>query len=111
VASYFTTKLSEELLPALSVQLPLLVAAAVSGPEYVSGARQESIPDPPGSEPAQLIDSGALYQPAPLAGRLGLAAVVGACVSYLTTKVRVELFPARSLQLPLTDVPFVSGPL
>ena len=77
----------------------------------MSGARQESIPDPPGSEPAQLIDSGALYQPAPLAGRLGLATVVGACVSYLTTKVPVELFPARSVQLPLTDVPFVSGPL
>jgi len=33
VPSYLTTKLSEELLPALSVQLPLLGAPPVSGPE------------------------------------------------------------------------------
>ena len=76
----------------------------------MSAVRQESIPDPPGSEPAQLIDSGALYQPAPFGERLGVATVTGALVSYRTTKLSDEVFPARSVQLPPTDVLLVSGP-
>ena len=53
----------------------------------------------------------ALYQPALFGDGVGVATVTGAWVSYLTTKVSDELFPARSVQLPPTGVLLVSGPL
>ena len=63
------------------------------------------------SVPLPLIVIGARYQPAALAARVGTAVVVGAAVSSRTVKLPVEVFPALSVQLPLSVVPEVSGPL
>jgi hypothetical protein len=71
---------SEELLPALSVQLPTSAVPVVSGPSYDSLALQAASPDV-ASLPTHSIDNAARYQPAALGGRFGVAAVVGATVS------------------------------
>lgn len=70
----------------------------------------ESMPESE-SVPLPLIVIGARYQPAALAARAGTAVVVGAAVSSRTAKLPVEVFPALSVQLPLSVVLLVSGPL
>jgi hypothetical protein len=76
----------------------------------LSEVLQESTPEVP-SVPLHVMVTGARYQPAPLGGRLGLAFVIGAMMSYLTVKAADELLPAMSVQLPPMLVPVVSGPL
>jgi hypothetical protein len=76
----------------------------------VTAVLQESMPEV-ASVPLQEIETGARYQPAPLGGRAGVASVFGATVSYRTTNVSAELLPALSVQLPVSFVPAVSGPL
>jgi hypothetical protein len=93
------------------VQLPVTVVPLVSGPLKSSCGLHEAMPEPPLSEPLQVIDSGLRYQPAAFGERLTLATVVGLCVSYLTTNGAEEVLPAMSVHVPLTLVPFVSGPL
>ncbi len=63
------------------------------------------------SVPAKLTESGALYQPAPLAARDGVAVICGALASYLTTTDRTDLLPARSRHSPLIVAAAESGPL
>jgi hypothetical protein len=70
---------------------------------------QESTPESP-SVAVAVIVTGARYQPAAFGGRAGAAVVAGAWESYRTVKLPFELLPARSVQLPLTVVPPVSGP-
>src|SRR5215211_7035990 len=110
VASYLTTTESDELLPASSVQLPVRVVPVVSGPLYVTAGLQVSMPDR-SSVPLHEIETGARYHPAAFGGRAGAASVFGATRSRRTTNVSAELFPALSVQLPVSFVPLVSGPL
>ena len=70
----------DALLPAWSVQPPIELALALSGPLYVSVALQESMPEV-ASVPLQLIETGRLYQPSWSAGRAGLTATVGGAES------------------------------
>jgi hypothetical protein len=70
----------------------------------------ESTPDSE-STPLPEMPIGARYQPAAFGARAGTAVVVGAAVSIRTTNVVDELFPAMSVQLPLSVDPAVSGPL
>jgi len=69
---------------------------------------QESIPESE-SVPLPLIVTADLNQPAPFGARAGAAVVVGAPVSSLTVKLPEPVFPALSVQLPLSVVPAVSG--
>jgi len=93
------------------VQLPVTFVPLVSGPLKSSWGRHEAMPEPPVSEPLQVTDSGLRYHPAAFGGRLTLASVVGASVSYLIMNGSEDVFPALSVHVPLTLVPFVSGPL
>ena len=61
--------------------------------------------------PLPEIVTGARNHPAAFGARAGAAVVAGGCVSYLTTKLPLELLPALSVQLPLRVAPGVSGPL
>jgi len=96
-------------LPAESVQLTLVLAPAVSGPLYAVEL-QESTPER-ASVPVPEIVTGPRNHPAPFGLRSGGAVVVGGRVSSLTVKLRPELLPALSVQLPPRVVPPVSGPL
>jgi hypothetical protein len=102
-------KLSEELLPALSVQLPVWSCCRVSGPLIGTGALQEAIPEV-GSTPLQLTT--AAPEPAVRVRRGGSASPwwPAPCVVVRTTE-SDELLPALSVQLPLRVTPVVSGPL
>ena len=108
-ASYLTRYASDELLPARSVHVTLRLVPVVSGPEYVVDVHET----PPESESAPLpeIEIGVRYQPAAFGARAGTAVVVGAAVSIRTTNAADELFPAMSVQLPLSVDAAVSGPL
>jgi hypothetical protein len=64
-----------------------------------------------GSAPLPEMAIGARYQPAAFGARAGTAVVVGAAVSIRTTNVADELFPAMSVQVPLSVDAAVSGPL
>src|SRR5262245_7837997 len=109
--SYLTMNGSEELLPAMSVHVPLTLVPFVSGPLWLRSVRHDATPDPPVSVPSQLRVNGALNQPAPLGGRLGSTVVSGGTVSYLTRNESDELLPALSVQLPVRFAPVVCGPL
>src|SRR5262245_4247558 len=109
--SYLTMNGSEELLPAMSVHVPLTLVPFVSGPLWLRSVRHDATPDPPVSVPSQLRVNGALNQPAPLGGRLGSTVVSGGTVSYLTRNESDELLPALSVQLPVLFAPVVCGPL
>jgi hypothetical protein len=63
------------------------------------------------SLPLPEIVTGIRYQPAALGAGLETAVVAGGVLSYLTGKLPVAVFPARSVQLPVTVVPLVSPPL
>jgi hypothetical protein len=69
---------------------------------------QESIPESE-SVPLPVIVTPELNQPAPFGARPGTAVVVGAPVSSLTVKFAEPVFPALSVQLPVSVVPAVSG--
>jgi hypothetical protein len=111
VASYLTAYDPDELFPALSVQVTLALVPTVSGPLYVVDVQElESTPESE-SVPVPEIFIGVRYQPAELAGLSGTADVTGAPVSNRTVNVAADVFPALSVQLPLSCVPAVSGPL
>jgi hypothetical protein len=80
VASYWRVAVAEAWLPAASTQPPETSTLALSGPEYVAGAVQELIPEPP-SVPAKVTSTGWEYQPFASGGRDGVAVTVGAVVS------------------------------
>ena len=110
VASYWNESGGgDALLPAWSVQPPIELALALSGPLYVSVALQESMPEV-ASVPLQLIETGRLYQPSWSAGRAGLTATVGGVASYCRPKSSEALFPAKSVQLPWAVALAPSGP-
>src|SRR5687767_10652740 len=82
VASCFTGREAEPPFPARSTQVPLTVATALSGPEYVFAPSQASRPEV-ASPPVKLTVSGALYQPFAFPARAGDAVTCGALASYL----------------------------
>ncbi len=53
-----------------------------------------------GSVPVKPTESGALYQPAALAARAGVAVTCGAVASYLTTTERMEPCCRRDRGIP-----------
>jgi hypothetical protein len=63
------------------------------------------------SLPLQPIESGDLNQPLAFGAGAEVAWVTGGVASYLIEIPAVELLPALSVQLPVTVVPVVSGPL
>ena len=71
-------------LPALSMQLPLRLADAESGPEYVTGAVHEAIPEK--ELPLKGAVTGWLYQPFRSGGREGNALMDGADASTFSGK-------------------------
>ncbi len=72
---------SETDLPALSVQLPLRLADAESGPAYVTGAVHEAIPEKELALKAAV--TGWLYQPFAFGPGVRFAAIVGLEISTL----------------------------
>src|SRR5919109_515885 len=102
VASYLNPNALAALwLPARSRHEPDSDTPALSGPEYVFAASQESMPAVT-SVPAKLTESAALYQPFAFGCRAGAALACGAVASYLSGNDPKPAFPALSRQLPLT---------
>ena len=58
----------------------------------------------------KLTESGAVYQPAAFAARLGAAVTCGSVASYLSGRAPASLFPALSRHEPLTEAAEASGP-
>jgi hypothetical protein len=71
-------------LPALSVQLPLRLADAESGPAYVTGAVHEAIPEK--EWPLKAAVTGWLYQPFASGGRARAPPTVGVEASTFSGK-------------------------
>ena len=95
--------------PALSVQVALTDAAALSGPEY-EGVVHEATPET-GSVPDALIATVRLYQPPASGSRAGAAVTAGGVESYFSVTARGALtLPATSVQAPLTWRDAPSGP-
>jgi hypothetical protein len=94
--------------PALPVQLPLMIAVALSGPEYV-GLLQAT---PPEIElPLTLAPTGLVYRPLWSGARASAIETVGPLASYWNDAlVAVLVSPALSEQLPLMFATTVSGP-
>jgi hypothetical protein len=88
-----------ELLPALSVQVPLTTVPAVSGPLYVLFGLQEAMPEV-ASAPFQETSTFELSQPFAFGAGLGEAVVTGGDESYFRPKLVVVLFPAASVHDP-----------
>jgi hypothetical protein len=82
VSSYLNGSDASAVLPAWSRQVPLTVAAPLSGPPYVCGAEHDSSPEVP-SFPAKSTVSSRLYHPFTSAVREGDADVFGAVLSTL----------------------------
>jgi hypothetical protein len=94
-------------LPALSVQLPVRVALGALGPEYV-GCGQEKMPEK--ELPLTEAVTGAMYQPL-LGGRGRLIETVGLDASYWKAAlISLTVFPALSVQVPVTVADFESVP-
>jgi hypothetical protein len=87
----------------------LTEALPVSGPEYVCGALQESMPDKP-SMPLKETARGWLYQPFESADRPGVAVTIGGFESNFSPNVCDVVFPALSVHEPVTDAAASSGP-
>src|SRR5689334_15023830 len=96
-------------LPAWSVHWPPELALPSSGPLYVSGAVQESIPEV-ASVPLQPIETGWLYQPSWSGGRAAVTVTVGGVPSYRSPNALVLLFPAASVHVPGAEAFAPSGP-
>src|SRR5918999_1411190 len=109
VESYLSGRDADPMLPALSTQVPATAAVALSGPEYVSCASQESSVEV-ASPPVKPTATGATYQPLGRGARAGAAVTVGAVASYLSVSAPAAEFPARSRQAPLTLAEAASGP-
>ena len=93
------------LFPALSLQLPLTVVLAVSGPAYVVALHDE-MPEPPLSDPWKTTWTGWLYQPLLSGGRSKvMLLIVGPEPSYLIDTPPDAVLPALSVQLALADPP------
>jgi hypothetical protein len=80
VESYSRSTDADPRLPAASTQPPEIVAFALSGPAYETGAVHELIPDPP-SAPTNVTVTGCEYQPFESGARESFAVAVGAVVS------------------------------
>ena len=109
VASYLSANDVLPAFPAWSRHVPATAAVALSGPEKLFVGSHESSPDV-ASPPEKLTVSGAVYQPAAFAGRLGAAVTCGAVASYLSGREPASLFPALSRHEPLTVAAEASGP-
>src|SRR5919109_2100250 len=95
VASYLSGTDAGVVFPALSLQVPLTVVAAVSGPAYVAVGEQDSSPDV-SSVPAKPTLSAWLYQPFASAARDGVAVADGAVLSILNVFETVVTPPSLS---------------
>ena len=107
VASYLSENGAWPVLPALSVQEPVTLAVALSGPEYAFGAEHESRPDM-ASLPLKLTESAWLYQPLASAARAGLGVAPGAVLSILKVFETVVIPPSLSA-LQVSVMPVVSA--
>ena len=97
--------------PAWSTHEPAADADALSGPEYVTGAVHDAIPDIE-SVPANETCTACEYQPLSSGARAGVAVTVGAVESYFTANAAALLvLPALSLHTPPTVAEDESGPL
>src|SRR5215212_6662089 len=109
LASYLSAKGELAALPALSRQLPVTDAPALSGPEYDFAASHVSRPDV-ASVPLKEIESAWLYQPFASAARDAAAVTCGAVASYFSATWPFCVFPALSRHAPATAVEAASGP-
>jgi hypothetical protein len=109
-ASYWKAWLATaaEVLPALSVQLPVTVALVVSGPEYVLEVHDEM---PENDVPSTVALTGLTYQPLwAESGRL-TDVTLGELPSYWKVSlVALAVLPALSVQLPVTVAVVESAP-
>jgi hypothetical protein len=105
VSSYLNPRLvAAEVLPALSVQVPLGLALAESGPVYVIEV-QDAIPDV-ASLPLQLIPTALLNQPLWSGERAALAlTLVGAVASTLSVFVVIVVVPPSLVAEQVRVVP------
>ena len=110
VASYFSAKVAEPVLPAASEHDPETEAELLSGPPYVFAASQET-PPLVASLPSNDTCTGARYQPFAFGPRSGVAETTGAVASYLNAYDAEAELPAASEHAPDSDAELLSGPL
>jgi hypothetical protein len=110
VPSYWSGKPTDVTFPALSEHEPPSEAAAESGPEYVTGAAHDTPPET-ASVPENETVNAWLYHPFASVPRDGVGVTEGPSSSNWNVEETGPLvFPALSLQVPLTEAPPLSGP-
>src|SRR5207248_6486683 len=96
VESYLSASVADDWLPAWSVHAPVSEIPALSGPWYCTGLLHDAMPEV-ASVPANLTETGWLYQPCAFGGRAGAASVEGGVASYFSDSAAGALtLPAMS---------------
>lgn len=98
------------MLAARSRHVPVSDACFLLGPRYLMGGTHVSTPET-ASLPLNDTVTGRLYQPFLSGLRAALASTLGGVASYLIGNAALPVFPALSMQFPVTDVSAASGPL
>src|SRR5260221_9935358 len=110
VESYLSASVADASLPAWSVQVPVIVAAVVSGPAKRTGAVHEPTPDV-ASVPANVTETGWLYQPLFVGALPGEAVTVGGVAAYfIATDPGPLTLPGLSPHAPVAAPAAASGP-